>query len=304
MDRPMSAQTYRTVDVTMPGGTLHAAVWEPAGATAETPTILAVHGVTSSHLAWAWVAQRLADVRVIAPDLRGRGRSNDVAGPAGLAVHADDLELLLDAVGVSRAIVAGHSMGGFVSIVFAHRHPERVSRLVLVDGGLPLAVPTGMDPDETMTAVLGPTAARLSMRFDDEAAYLAFWREHPAFAGAWEPRLDDYFAYDLVPAADGGHRPATGYAVTRDDTADMTTGTTLPDALRSLSHPTTLVTVPRGLQNEEPGLYPAAHLDAVLRAHPGIDHRRVDGFNHYTIVMSHEGADVVARILRSHLALV
>ena len=125
-----------------------------------------------------------------------------------------------------------------------------------------------------------------------------------AFAGAWAPRLDDYFAYDLVPAADGGHRPATGYAVTRDDTADMTTGTTLPDALRSLSHPTTLVTVPRGLQNEEPGLYPAAHLDAVLRAHPGIDHRRVDGFNHYTIVMSHDGADVVARILRSHLALV
>ncbi|HBR89694.1 MAG TPA: alpha/beta hydrolase, partial [Microbacterium sp.] len=47
----MSVQTHRTVDVAVPGGTLHAAVWEPDHVTAETPTILAVHGVTSSHLA-------------------------------------------------------------------------------------------------------------------------------------------------------------------------------------------------------------------------------------------------------------
>ncbi|GAA1962014.1 hypothetical protein GCM10009816_24830 [Microbacterium aquimaris] len=305
MDGPMSAQISRDVAVAVPGGTLHAVVWEPEDAAEDTPTILAVHGVTSSHLAWAWVAPRLPGVRVIAPDLRGRGRSNAVEGPAGMAAHADDMARLLDTVGVERATVAGHSMGGFVSVVFAHRYPERVSRLVLVDGGLPLAVPAG-DPDEIMAAVLGPTAARLSMRFDDESAYLAFWRAHPAFTGAWETRLEDYFAYDLVPAADapGRLRPATSHAVTRDDTADMTGGTTLGAALRALSHPTVFLSVPRGLQNEEPGLYPPAHLDTVLAAHPDIEHRRVDGFNHYTVVMSDAGADVVAGILRAELALV
>ncbi|MDZ8172265.1 alpha/beta hydrolase [Microbacterium xanthum] len=304
MDGPVSGS--RTVEVAVPGGTLAATVWEPEGATRQTPTVLAVHGVTSSHLAWAWVAPRLADIRVIAPDLRGRGRSNAIAGPAGLAVHADDMALLLDAVGVEQVTVVGHSMGGFVSVVFAHRHPDRVSRLLLVDGGLPLSIPAGMDPDQMMAAVLGPTAARLSMRFDDEGAYLRFWREHPAFAGAWEPRLDDYFAYDLVPAEDapGRFRSATSYAVTRDDTTDMTHGSALVDALAALRHPATLVTVPRGLRNEEPGLYPPSHLDAVLAAHPSLEHRRIDGLNHYTIVMSDTGAALVEGILRAELALV
>ena len=46
---------------------------------------------------------------------------------------------MLDALGVERAVVVGHSMGAFVALVLGDLYPERVSRLVLVDGGLPLA---------------------------------------------------------------------------------------------------------------------------------------------------------------------
>ena len=293
---------YRTIDVPVDGGALRAGVWDPIDAAADAPTALLVHGVTASHLAWPFVVERLPGVRVVAPDLRGRGRSNGIDGAAGMAAHAADLTALLDALGIDRTVVVGHSMGGFVSVVFAHLYPERVSRLLLVDGGLPLDVPSGLSTDELVAGILGPTAARLSMRFADTGEYLDFWRQHPAFAGAWTPELERYLAYDLVDDGTGAFRPATSYATTADDTLDMNTGDALPAALAGLQHPTRLITVPSGLQNEPPGLYAPHHLERLLSEYPTVEHERVDGFNHYTIVMSPSGADVVAAAVREELA--
>jgi pimeloyl-ACP methyl ester carboxylesterase len=298
----MRTHSYRLVDVPVAGGQLHAGVWEPVEGAADAPTVLLVHGVTASHLAWTFVAERLPGVRLVAPDLRGRGRSNTLEGPAGMAAHAADLTALLDAVGSDRVVVVGHSMGAFVAVVLAHRHPERVSRLVLVDGGMPLDVPAGVDPDALVAGILGPTAARLSMRFADTGAYLDFWRGHPAFQGDWTGELEAYLAYDLVDDGEGALRPATSYQTTAEDTADMNAGSALPDALAALAHPVRMLTVPRGLQDEPPGLYAPAHLARVLAAHPAVAHERIDGFNHYTIVMSGAGADVVAAVVREELA--
>ncbi|KJL43472.1 alpha/beta hydrolase [Microbacterium trichothecenolyticum] len=293
---------YRTIDVPVDGGALRAGVWDPEDAGPDAPTVLLVHGVTASHLAWPFVVERLPGVRVVAPDLRGRGRSNGIDGAAGMAAHAADLTALLDALGIHSTVVVGHSMGGFVSVVFAHLSPERVSRLLLVDGGLPLDVPAGLSTDELVAGILGPTAARLSMRFADAGEYLDFWRQHPAFTGAWTPELERYLAYDLVDDGAGAFRPATSYATTADDTVDMNTGDALPAALAGLQHPTRLITVPRGLQDEPPGLYAPEHLARLLSEYPAVEHERVDGFNHYTIVMSPSGADVVAAALREELA--
>jgi pimeloyl-ACP methyl ester carboxylesterase len=296
----MSAHTYRTIEVAVPGGDLHVGIWDPVAP--QTGQVLLVHGVTSSHLAWPFVVEELPGIRAIAPDLRGRGRSNEVAGPAGLAAHADDLAAVLDHLGIEKIPVVGHSMGAFVSVVFAHRHPSRVESLLLVDGGMPLDVPAGMDADAVASYVLGPTAARLSMRFGSIDDYLEFWRPHPAFAQAWSPELESYFAYDLVDDGSGMLRPATSYETMVDDTIDMNTGSSLPDALADLQHPTTLITVPRGLQGEEPGLYAPEYLEGVLATYPSIEHTRLDDLNHYTIVMSEQGARVVGEAVRSVLA--
>ncbi len=317
MDGPVTRHAptheYREIDVPVRGGLLRAAVWEPVGGDgpaaldrgvlAASPTVLLVHGVTSSHLAWPFVVERLPGVRVIAPDLRGRGRSNGVEGPSGMAAHADDLAAVLDASAAERVVVVGHSMGGFASVVLADRHAARVSRLLLVDGGLPLDVPAGLTTDELVAGILGPTAARLSMRFADVGEYLDFWRRHPAFADAWTPELERYLAYDLVPDGTGALRPATSSATPADDTVDMNPGTALPDALARLRHPTRLITVPRGLQDEPPGLYAPEHLERLLAADPAVRHERVEGFNHYTIVMSPGGAEVVAAAAREELAV-
>ena len=139
------------------------------------------------------------------------------------------------------------------------------------------------------------------MRFADTASYLDFWREHPAFRDAWTPRLEEYLAYDLVDDGAGSLRPATSYATTLEDSIDQNTGSTLPDALAGLRHPVRFLTAPRGLRDEEPGLYAPAHLANVLAQHR-LEHDRIDGVNHYTIVMSDAGADAVAEVVRGELA--
>ena len=300
MVRTMSAHVAHPLDVAVEGGTLHAIVWEPVDEVLG--EVVLVHGVTSSLHAWDDVVPLLPGYRLIAPDLRGRGASNGITHPAGMAAHAADLAALLDAANVTSSLVVGHSMGAFVSLAFAYLCPERVSRLLLIDGGLPLDVPAGLDTDTLVAAILGPTAERLSRRFASVDDYLDFWRVHPAFRDDWSATLEDYLAYDLVDDGAGMLRPATSYEITAADTLDMNTGDVLPAALAALAHPTRFLTVPRGLQNEEPGLYAPDYLERLLPTVPGVVHSRIPGFNHYTIVLSGGGAAIVAAEIREQVA--
>ena len=299
----MSARRYRNIDVPVDGGALRVGVWEPVDAedADAAPAVLLIHGVTASHMSWPLVAERLPFARVIAPDLRGRGRSNGLQGPAGLDAHAGDLVAVLDALGVQRTIVVGHSMGAFVALVLGEVHPDRVSRVVLVDGGLPLDLPDGLTPDEVIKLVLGPTAERLAMRFASVEAYLDFWRAHPAFRRDWTPALEDYLAYDLV-GAEPQLRPATSYATLEEDSIDQNTGTAIVDALSRLRHQTVLMTAERGLLDQVPPLYSSERLPALIPAYPGLEHVAVPDVNHYTIVLSDRGADAVAAVVRERIA--
>ncbi|WP_225755505.1 alpha/beta fold hydrolase [Actinotalea sp. Marseille-Q4924] len=293
-----TTHVYRSVDVPVDGGLLHAGVWEPLGPTGAgaVGTVLAIHGVTAHHLAFCELAARLPGVRVVAPDLRGRGRSNVLPGPYGMPRHADDVAALAAALGVRRAVVVGHSMGGFVSVVLAHRHPVLVERLVLVDGGLPLALPAGVDLDAAMAAVLGPAAQRLSMTFADHEAYRAFWRAHPAFTADWTERLGAYFDHDVDPVP-GGLRPAARIEALSEDQAELFTGVSLLPALEALAVPTTFLRAPAGLLGAEP-LYAPGHVAGWSERLPRLEVHDVPGVNHYTVVMAPHGAAAVADHVR------
>lgn len=287
--------SYRTVDIPVDGGDLRVGIWD-VDDRPDAPTALLLHGVTASHLSWPWIAERLPDVRLIAPDLRGRGRSNNVAGAAGMSTHAKDLAEVLTALHVDRTLVVGHSMGAFVAVVFAHQNPEMVSRLALIDGGLPLDVPEGLSSDEVVRHILGPAAERLAMTFTSIDNYFDYWRDHPAFATTWSKGVEDYLAYDLDGEAPELHA-ATSYAAMTDDTVDLNTGTAIQDALVELHHPSLLITAPRGLFDETPGLYGTERLDKLLSALPDVRHQRIPDTNHYTLVMSDSGAEQCANLI-------
>ena len=102
------------------------------------PALLLTHGFSASSAMWAASAGRLARTHtVVTWDIRGHGASDSPADPALYTVplSVGDMAALLDAIGARRAVVAGHSLGGFLSLEFHLAHPERVAALALFDTG-------------------------------------------------------------------------------------------------------------------------------------------------------------------------
>ncbi len=107
-----------------------------AGAGADRPVVVLVHGIASRADQWEGVMGRLGRTcHVIAPDLLGHGGSAKPRGDYSLGAHACGIRDLLAALGHDRVSLVGHSLGGGVAMQFAYQFPERAQRLALVDAG-------------------------------------------------------------------------------------------------------------------------------------------------------------------------
>ena len=112
--------------------------YEIAGDRSGAPPLLLSHGFSASARMWEPNVPALsADRQVITWDLRGHARSEapDDPGAYTEALAIEDMLALLDTAGAERAVLGGQSLGGFLSLAFHVRHPERVAGLVLVDTG-------------------------------------------------------------------------------------------------------------------------------------------------------------------------
>ncbi|WP_224760654.1 MULTISPECIES: alpha/beta hydrolase [unclassified Salinibacterium] len=290
---------YRSRTIPVQGGELQVGVWGDDDA----PTVLAIHGITASHRAWSLLAEHAPQLRIIAPDLRGRGRSNALPGPWGMPTHADDAAAVLDAFGVERCTVLGHSMGGFVSANLAMRHPSRVGELLLVDGGLPIPVPAGVSDDDLLTALIGPAAERLAMRFASVEEYRDFWRVHPAFAADWNPTMEQYVDYDLQGDAPE-LRPSALIDAVAQDSRQLSGDERYAEALAELSIPTQFVRAPRGLLGQIPALYSRELVIEWEARMPQLTTHEAVDVNHYTIVMAEHGVRQVLPIVSGAVARV
>jgi pimeloyl-ACP methyl ester carboxylesterase len=101
--------------------------------------VLLLHGAGGSRLNWPSELRRLDGATVYALDLPGHGRSKG-QGRDTIAGYAEDVLAVLDVVGVERAVIAGHSMGGAVALTLALDSPDRVAGLVLIATGARLRV--------------------------------------------------------------------------------------------------------------------------------------------------------------------
>jgi pimeloyl-ACP methyl ester carboxylesterase len=282
--------TYRRETVPVDGGDLTVGTWGESG-----PLVVAIHGITASHQSWALIGPELGrHHRVVAPDLRGRGSSRDLPEPYGIVTHAGDIQKILQRYGQSPAILVGHSMGGFVAVETARRYPELVDRVVLVDGGAPLAPPPGLAADAStveigaaVAAALGPAYARLSMTFPSLQAYRQMWRAHPSF-GDWNEGIEAYVDYDLV-GTEPELRPACRLAAAVRDARDLYAYPGMKPA--AIGVPARFLRAERGMLNEPEPFYPPGYASEWL---PGIEESTVDGVNHYTILLGPAGVSAVA----------
>ncbi|HLM23219.1 MAG TPA: alpha/beta fold hydrolase [Propionibacteriaceae bacterium] len=293
MDSSVSS-SYRSISAAVDGGRLHGGEWNPSGAT----TVVAVHGITANHRNFALLAEALPRHRLLAPDLRGRGASRTLPGPWGIDRHAEDVAGLITATARGPVVLVGHSMGGFVAAALVRRFPDLVSGLVLVDGGLPLPLPVGIDVDQVIEQTLGPALQRLQQTFPSRDAYRRFWQAHPALREAWSDAVAEYVDYDLVGRPPDLRSSVCSQAVTQDAREQFQDPDTA-DVLGSFSSPARLLVVSRGLLDQPPGLYPEEALARWRSRLPSLTIDEVPHLNHYTIMLHPSGAARVAESIRA-----
>ncbi|WP_026343022.1 alpha/beta fold hydrolase [Nocardia sp. BMG111209] len=117
--------------VPLPDGNIHVVTDGPPGA----PAVVLLHGLAGSTAWWDPVVPALADRRVVRIDLLGHGRSDKPDTGYGISEQAGRVAAVLDRLGVDRAVIIGHSTGGYVATALAEQHRDRVAAIGLIDTG-------------------------------------------------------------------------------------------------------------------------------------------------------------------------
>jgi pimeloyl-ACP methyl ester carboxylesterase len=252
------------------------------------PAVVLIPGIFASHRAQRDLARRLAPThRVIAFDLRGRGRSPR-DGPFGLARHAADVWRAIDELGLQRPILCGHSLGAFVVATAAASRPRAVGGLVLLDGGLWSPTPV---PVELVHAVFADDVARLGREFPDVEAYAAD-RDIAA-----TPEVLDELAYEL--AASGGCltpvMPATAFI---EDVASIAAHTPGNRLLATLDCPIVAIRALRGIGGDPHAqMLPDATVDDARASAPAMRIVDLADATHGNVIRDPHAARVTSEIL-------
>ena len=255
------------------GVKIQVAVWKGKG-----KPILCVHGLTANCRCWDVLASSLSPRhKVIAMDLRGRGLSD--GPPSGYSVenHCRDILALMDDQGLERPVLMGHSLGAFISLVFAAKYSQRVDRLILVDGG-------GKLSEAQMTKVFAgikPSLDRLGKVFPDFESYVALLKQAP-FLQPWNSFFETYFRYE-VEDVEGGVRSRVHPKHIEEESGNLKKMDS-SQFYKKVMTPTLILRATKGMLAEDDLVLPADVAERMVREIPKARKVDVEGTNHYSIL--------------------
>jgi esterase len=238
---------------------------------ADAPALVLLHGLRSYAHTWVGIADALGNsYRIVAPDFRGRGASAwDPHRDYFSNRYVVDLEELVDAAGLDRFTIVGHSMGGTVGYIYAARHPDRVSALVVEDIG-PGSSTSTAGADRILREV-GSTPAY----FESLEAARAYWRRiRPDISDA---ALASRIEHTVRPGRDGRWEwvlDMEGIAAARQS-GDPAGSVDLWACVEALGCPTLVI---RGANSD---FLPAATCLEMARRQPLLQWAEVNRAGHY-----------------------
>lgn len=261
------------------------------------PTLVLAPGLTANARSFdGLIAAGLPRVAtVLALDLRGRGESDQPDSGYTMEDHAQDILGLLDALGLERVVMGGHSFGGLLTYWLAANHPERVERCVVLDA------PAVVDP--RIVEQIKPSLDRLGQVYTSWDEYLGFIQAMPYFSeGDWSPEIESYFRADVRVREDG-----TLQARSRPETIEAAVGGTTtvdwPATVARITQPTILLRAPGDFG--PPGFPPIlSRENAETTVGLLQDGQLEDGLGNHLTFMFGEGAPVLVEKITRFLARV
>ena len=161
----------------------------------EEPPILFLHGITANSLAAVPFANLIDHrLRVVAPDLRGRGVSDAPVSDYGPNMHIRDIAACIERLEIGQYFVGGHSFGANLSIFLAAKYPDRVKGLILYEGG---ALPSGL-----AAQFLSEYYQNLQYRYATQDEYVDRYRGAPLYQ-PFTPELEALVRSNLYQQPDG-----------------------------------------------------------------------------------------------------
>ncbi len=250
------------------------AVWE-----GKRKTVLCVHGISASCRCWDNVAEALiAQHKVLAMDLRGRGLSEKPASGYSISHHCRDIHALLKQENIDQVVMLGHSLGALIGLEFAAKFSETVDRLILVDGGGQL---TKEQRGKVFTGIQ-PTLDRLGKVFPSKEAYLDLMKNNPLLK-PWTHALERYYLYELEEV-EGGVRSRVKPEHIKEE-ADNLTNYTVAEFYPRIECSVLILRAPEGMTTPDNILLPEEALEKMLREIPDARYVDIPGTNHYSVVM-------------------
>ncbi len=267
-------------DFAIAGNTkLHYVQWGEQGS-----PVLCIHGITANAFCFQAIADELAsDHRVLAYDIRGRGESDKPKEGYSIPIHAMDLAGLIDALGLERPAIIGHSLGAMIGLYFAAHYPNKLSKLVLVDAGAPLPWRTL----EELPAWLAASIGRLGTPVPSFQEYVGRLKAVPFLSPYWNEYLDSYFDHDVQHDSDGSVVSKCYQQGVLEDVRRSGEGE-LEQQWPSVRVPALLLRAGQGLFFDNDQLLSEAAAEAIRRNIHDCQYVNFPILNHYTIIFGVE----------------
>jgi pimeloyl-ACP methyl ester carboxylesterase len=256
--------------------------------------ILGIHGITANCRCWDVLAEALIpDYTILAMDLRGRGQSEKPSSGYSLYNHLRDINCLLDDLEIDKIVIMGHSLGAFIGLAFAAEYPQRVDRLILVDGGGDLST----NQFNRVFEGIKPALDRLGQTFPSAEAYLDKMKQAP-YLQPWTSVIETYCRYEIEKVA-GGVRTNIDPVCILEESANIKKVECAP-YYPNIQCKTLILRAPNGLLSQDDLLLPEDVIKKMTDEIPEVRRFDVKGTNHYGILMKTQAArdEVIREFLK------
>ncbi|MDD5581090.1 MAG: alpha/beta hydrolase [Methylobacter sp.] len=256
------------------------------------PTLIFMHGLTANaHAFDGLIAAGLSPAfHVLSVDLRGRGESDAPVSGYAMKDHAADIVGLMDALNIDKAILAGHSFGGFLALYLAKYFPERIDKIILIDAA------ANMHPNTK--EMLGPALGRLGQTFSSFNAYLEKIKAMP-YLTFWDEQMLSYYQADVKTHADGTASCIPQQDHMMESVLKGSLGEPWLDYLQTVDHSTILINAADGVYTMDAALLPEENAMETVKLMKNCIYAKVPG-NHQTMLYG-EGAKEIVSIIKHFL---